>query len=165
MVARIDVRPLAILAAAALWLSAVGCGPSVPTTNLKVTPVKGTVTLGGQALPEAQVMFVMQGPPPADYLGSAATTDAQGNFEIMTGTQKGAPAGKYTVIVSKKVGADGKPFVNDPDSGMDAAMMEASGAIKDLVPATHSDAAQSQVTVTVTEGTPTPDVVIDIPKS
>ena len=156
-------RPLGILTAVMISLTAAGCGSSVPTTNLKVTPVKGKVTMGEQPLPEATVMLVLQGEPPANYLGSAGTTDAQGSFEIMTGTQKGAPAGKYTVIVSKVVGADGKPFVNDPDSGMDAQMMEASGDVKELVPETHNDAAQSQTTLTVTDGTPVPDLTIAIP--
>lgn len=165
MVARIDLRTFGILAAAALWLSAVGCGSSVPTTNLKVTPVKGKVTMGGQPFPDATVMFVLQGAPPADYLGSAATTDAQGNFEIMTGTQKGAPAGKYIVIVSKKVGLDGKLFVNDPASGMDQQQAEASGAVKEAVPPSHNDASQATTTVTITDGTAVPDVTIDIPKT
>ena len=162
MLAR-KLRPLGILAAVMIWLTAAGCGSSVPTTKLKVTPVKGKVTMGEQPFPDATVTLVLQGDPPANYLGSAGTTDAQGSFEIMTGTQKGAPAGKYTVIVSKTVGADGKPLVNDPNSGMDAQMMAASGEVKELVPETHNDAAQSQTTVTVTDGTPVPDVTITIP--
>jgi hypothetical protein len=158
-------RPLGILATVMIWLTAVGCGSSVPTTNLKVTPVKGSITMGGNPLPEATVSLILEGPPPANYLGSAGMTDAQGKFEIMTGTQKGAPAGTYTVIVSKIVGADGKPLVNDPNSGMDAQMMVASGEVKESVPPTHSDAAQSQTKVIVTDGTPVPDLNIDIPKS
>ena len=86
MLAR-KLRPLGILAAAMIWLTAAGCGSSVPTTKLKVTPVKGKVTMGEQPFPEATVTLILQGPPPADYLGSAGTTDAQGSFEIMTGTQ------------------------------------------------------------------------------
>jgi hypothetical protein len=97
-------------------------------------------------------------------LGSGAKTDSQGNFEIMTGAQKGVPAGTYTVTVSKLVDKNGKPFVNDPASGMDQAMMEASGNLVQLVPPTFNDPEQSQTKVTVADGTPTPDVVISIPK-
>jgi len=155
-------RPLTILAAAAICLSAVGCGSSVPRTNLKVTPVKGKVTMGGQPLADATVMFILQGQPPKDYLGSAAKTDAQGNFEIMTGTQKGAPAGKYIVVVSKMTGVDGKPLVNDAKE-IDPKMMAGSGGTKESVPAGFSDGAQSSQTVTITDGTPVPDVTITIP--
>jgi hypothetical protein len=164
MAAQIQLRQLGILAMVALLLTAAGCGGSNRGPTLKVTPVKGKVTLGTDPLADAQVSFTFQGQAPKDYLGSGAKTDAQGNFEIMTGAQKGVPAGTYTVTVSKVVDKNGKPFVNDPASGMDQAMMEASGDVVQLIPPTFNDPAQSQTKVTVTDGTPVPDVVISIPK-
>jgi len=164
MTPRFELRSFAYLAAVALLLTASGCGGSNRGPTLKVTPVKGKVTLGTDPLGEAQVTFTFQGQAPKDYLGSGAKTDSQGNFEIMTGAQKGVPAGTYTVTVSKLVDKNGKPFVNDPASGMDQAMMEASGNLVQLVPPTFNDPEQSQTKVTVADGTPTPDVVISIPK-
>ncbi len=153
-----QIRPFTFLAAVALLLA--GCGSDQELTSFKVTPVKGKVSQGGQPMAGATVTFTLQGQPPQGYKGSGAVTDAQGNFEVVTGTQKGALAGTYSITVSKKVGADGKPISNDPDSGMDAGMMEAGGDVKDLVPATFQP-----VTLTITEGTPVPDVVIDVPNS
>ena len=162
MVAQIELRPLGMLAVVALVLAAAGCGSGSGPT-FKVTPVKGKVTMGGQALADAQVSFLRQGQPPEGYLGSGGKTDAQGNFEVMTGVQKGVPAGKYTVVVSKLVGADNKPLVEDPNSTQDKGMLMAEGKVKDLVPASHNDAGQSQTIVEVTDGKPVPDVTIAIP--
>ena len=151
-----QIRPFAVLAAVALLLS--GCSSNNAETTFKVTPVKGKVSQGGQPLAGATVTFTLQGQVPQGFAGSGAQTDAQGNFEIVTGTQKGALAGTYSITVSKKVGADGKPIVANAESGMDAGMMEASGEVKELVPATFQP-----VTLTITEGTAVPDVVIAIP--
>jgi hypothetical protein len=162
MTAQIALRPLGILAVVTLVLTAAGCGGGSGPT-FKVTPVKGKVTMGGQPLADAQVSLMLQGQPPAGYPGSGGKTDAQGNFEVMTGAQKGVPAGKYTVVVSKVVGADGKPLVEDSNSTSDKGMMMAEGKVKDLIPAPYNDAGQSQTNVTVTAGTPVPDVTIAIP--
>lgn len=159
MLANRLLRLFGILVVAAL----VGCGTSETGKTFKVTPVSGKVTMANQPLADAQVTLVYQGTPPKDYPGSGAKTDAQGNFEILTGIQKGVMAGKYLVLVSKMVGADGKPFVDDPNSGMDQGMMMAEGKVKDLIPPAFSDAGQATQTVTVTDGTPIKDLVITIP--
>lgn len=164
MAARNGFGPFGILAAMALWLGASGCGSDLGPT-LKVNPVKGKVTLGEEPLADAVVTLTYQGTAPKDYAGSGGTTDAQGNFEILTGFQKGAPAGTYKITVSKIVGADGKPIVSDPESGMDKGQMMASDAVKELVPPSYSDHDQSTQTLTITDGTPVPDLNIVIPKS
>ena len=140
-----------------------GCGSTDTGPKFKVTPVKGKVTMGGQPLADAQVTLIFQGAMPKDCPGSGGKTDAQGAFEILTGVQKGAIAGNYTVIVSKIVGADGKPLSTDASSGMDAGMAAASGATKDLVPATFSDAGTTTQKVTVTDGKAIEDLNITIP--
>ena len=163
MVAQIALRPLGIWTIVALALMAAGCGSGSGPT-FKVTPVKGKVTMGGQPLADAQVSLMRQGQPPEGYPGSGGKTDAQGNFEVMTGAQKGVPAGKYTVVVSKIVGADNKPLVDDPNNTTtDKGMLMAEGKVKDLVPPSHNDAGQSQTIVEVTDGKPVPDVTIAIP--
>lgn len=156
-----DLFGLAIVAG--LLLATLGCGGSGRVgANLKVTPVSGKVTLGGEPLADAQVTLAFEGNPPDGFVGAGAKTDAQGNFEVFTGGQKGAPAGTYKVVISKLVGADGKPAV--PSEGMDMQQIIASGAAKELVPGAYSEEVQVQTKVTVKDGTPTPPVNIDIPK-
>ncbi|MBC7852595.1 MAG: carboxypeptidase regulatory-like domain-containing protein [Pirellulaceae bacterium] len=138
-----------------------GCGPAVKEGDFKVTPLTGKVTLNGSALADADVMFLLQGTAPADYFGSAGKTDAQGNFEAMTGTRKGVPAGKYKVVVSKLVGQDGKAVVNDPSSGMDLEQMKAGGLVKQAVAPEFSDIALTTTEVTVEDGKAPPPLLID----
>ncbi|MGI8978623.1 MAG: hypothetical protein ACR2FY_05325 [Pirellulaceae bacterium] len=161
MAARIGLRAFGMLMAVALWLGATGCGSSNPGPTLKVTPVKGKVTMGGEPLADVAVTLTIQGQPPKDFLGAGATTDAQGNFEISTGYQKGAPAGTYKVTVSKVVGPDGKPIVNDAATGQ----MADPNSIIELIPPAFNDPEQSTIELTITEGTAVPDLDIEIPKS
>lgn len=149
-------RTFALLLAVAL--AAGGCSSNSGITSFKVTPVKGKVTLGTEPLADASVTLIMQGPGPEGFAGAGATTDAQGNFEITTGSQKGVPAGTYKVTVSKVVGPDGKPIVNDPASGQ---MVDPS-SLTELVPPAFNDPKLSTVNLTVTEGTPVPELKIEI---
>lgn len=137
-----------------------GCGgPTIKEGNFKVMPVTGKVTLNNAPLPDADVMLMMEGTPPADYPGSAAKTDAQGNFEVITGSRKGAPAGKYKVVVSKWVGADGKvPSVTE---GMDIEQMKLNGTAKESVPPEFSDITQTKVELVVEEGKSPPPLNIE----
>src|SRR6188768_4284211 len=139
----------------------VGCGPASKEGKFIVTPVTGKVTLNGQPLADADVMFMLEGTPPADYNGTAAKTDAQGNFEVITGTRKGAPKGKYKVVVSKFVGPDGKPVVPDPTTGMDLQQLKASGLAKQAVSPEFSNIEQSKIEVTVEDGKSPPPLTID----
>jgi hypothetical protein len=146
-------RPFGILAATALLVMAVGCSSS-SEPKFKVIEVKGKVTKGGQAFPDAQVSLMPTGQIAPNFPGAGGKTDAEGNFEVMTGTQKGVPAGTYTVVVNKVVGADGKPLSTDSSTGMDAGMAQAEGKTSDLVPAPFNSLETSTTKVTVTEGKP-----------
>lgn len=140
----------------------VGCGgPKSKEGNFKVTPVTGKVTLNGAALADADVMFQLEGTPPAEYTGTAAKTDAQGNFEAITGTRKGAPAGKYKVVVSKWVGPDGKPVTPDPTAGMDLEQMKANGTAIQAVSPEFSDISLTKTEITVEEGKSPPPLNIE----
>lgn len=139
-----------------------GCGGSTnygPT--FKVTPVTGKVTLAGAPLADADVTLIVQGAAPAGFSAAGGKTDAQGHFEVMTGVQKGAPAGKYKVTVSKLVGPNGQPVV--PSEGMDLTQMVANGQAVQQVPPEFNDPSQATTEVTVAEGTPTAEIKIDIP--
>jgi hypothetical protein len=79
----------------AFLLSTAGCGGSIKTYK-----VRGTVTLDGEALPNATVVFH---PQTEGARSAAGTTDAQGNFTLTTvATNDGAMAGEYKVTVQYK---------------------------------------------------------------
>lgn len=83
------------LAAGVLLLSFVsGCGPSLPTAG-------GTVTLDGEPLPDAKVVFEAPDRPMA-----VATTDHSGRYDVRTGSQRGIAAGRYKVAVSAYTTSD-----------------------------------------------------------
>lgn len=153
--------PLSLIVLLSLGVASfAGCGGSgTKEGNFKVNPVTGSVKLNGTPLPDADVMFQMEGPTPADYFGTAAKTDAQGNFEAYTGTRKGAPAGKYKVVVSKWVGQDGKPVV--PSEGMDLEQLKAGGLAKQAVSPEFSDITVTKTEITVEEGKSPPPLNIE----
>lgn len=160
-----DRKTLGLVAfASAGFLFLAGCGGSTnygPT--FKVTPVTGKVTMAGEALPDAEVTLVIQGPMPNGFSGAGGKTDAQGHFEVLTGVQKGAPAGRYKVTVSKLVGPGGQLVV--ATEGMDLAQMVASGQAIQQIPPEFNDPDQVTTEVTVADGTPTAEIKIDIPKA
>jgi hypothetical protein len=151
--------PLVLLLSLAVTIL-VGCGgPTIKEGKFTVMPVTGKVTLNNEPLADADVMLMMEGNQPADYFGSAAKTDAQGNFEVITGARKGAPAGKYKVVVSKWVGADGKtPSIAD---GMDIEQMKLNGTAKQVVPPAFGDITQTKVELVVEEGKSPPPLNIE----
>jgi len=82
-------RLVAAIALAAL----LGCGQKGP----RLVPVTGTVTLDGQPVADAGVLFMpVEGGPPA-----SGTTDQQGRFRLRTVNREGAVAGKHRVAVTK----------------------------------------------------------------
>ena len=99
MLAYRGIRTIAIFVGVALLVVTAGCGGGTSEPKFKVTEVKGNVTKGGQPLPDAQVSLMPQGQIAPNFPGAGGKTDAQGNFEVMTGSQKGVPAGTYTVVV------------------------------------------------------------------
>ena len=72
-----------ILAASACLIGLAGCGKS----NVDLVPVDGTVTLDGQPVADAGVMFV---PKKAEHgLPAAGSTDANGHFALSTANRPG----------------------------------------------------------------------------
>lgn len=88
---RLPFRPLSLLAAT---LVATGCTQG----EFELRGVRGKVTLDGQPLENAKVEFF----PVEDGSSALAWTQEDGTFELeFAGDLMGAPAGKYTVSVSK----------------------------------------------------------------
>jgi hypothetical protein len=75
--------------------AAAGCSGS----GLAIAPVAGVVTLDGQPVSEAGIMFqpvdAAMGPP------AYGATDEQGRFELITANQTGAAIGEHRVAISK----------------------------------------------------------------
>jgi hypothetical protein len=128
-----------------LALALLGCGQSRDPNLPDLVPVSGQVTLDGNPLANASLMFVPTGSTPGT--GSGAVTDAKGKYELRTSHDGiGAPVGQYKVIISKLVLSDGSDYKLDSGvSPMDA------GADESL-PAQYSDPDQTILTANVPEG-------------
>jgi hypothetical protein len=87
-----------MIVAALLALPTVGCGDG--TSEPKLVPLSGTVTLNGKPLEGATIVFV---PAQGNKEQTSATdiTGAEGNYKAMTGSRNGVAPGRYTVIVEK----------------------------------------------------------------
>jgi len=73
-----------------------GCGGGA-SDQPELGQVKGVVTLGGEPLPDARIVFS----PVEGGQSSEATTDAQGNYELVyRGDEKGAKVGEHKVFIS-----------------------------------------------------------------
>jgi hypothetical protein len=91
-----------------LLITVTGCG-----SGLEWKPIHGAVTLDGQPLAEAAVLFQpIDGGPVA-----SGNTDAQGNFTLTTAGKPGALAGRYQVAVNKSILRGLKPDGTVSDEG------------------------------------------------
>ena len=119
----------------ALWVllaALAGCGS-------KLASVSGIVRLDGKPVAAAGVAFhpIDKGPV------ASGTTDADGRYQLETGSQSGVAPGEYRVTVSK-----------DRISGIGKDGLALSGGIKveHLLPPKYSDPATSPLRVTVGQG-------------
>ncbi len=96
--------------AALACLVGAGCGSG---DGLDRVPILGTVTLGGEPLAGAVLSFM----PAPGTLGEGAIgiADDAGQFEVISSREsdRGIPAGEYTVRVSRRVMPDGTPLPPD----------------------------------------------------
>jgi hypothetical protein len=77
---------------AVLLLAVVGCG------GKKLIPITGTVTLDGQPVDEAVIVFVPE-TQPGDT--STGRSQSDGTFSLRTGKADGAVPGAYKVVINK----------------------------------------------------------------
>lgn len=86
-------------------LALTGCDLPFAEKKLELTPVSGKVTLDGEPVAGAKVVFLPQKlfveqslpHPPA-----AGITDDKGVYHLQTDKADGAPAGEYLVLISKR---------------------------------------------------------------
>lgn len=76
--------------------------------------VSGTVTMDGERLPDAEVVFL-----PLDGQRVAmGRTDSRGRYELMySSTVDGAMAGRYRVTISKLIPSTEEPTADNPYAG------------------------------------------------
>lgn len=85
-----------MLAIAALFLFATGCGGEATDDQPDLGQVKGTITMNGSPLADAQVTFR-----PAKGRAASGKTDSSGNYELIyVGETKGAKIGSNKVSVT-----------------------------------------------------------------
>jgi hypothetical protein len=109
------------------------------------TKVTGAVNLDGRPLAEAKVLFV---PKTNRKLPSSFTrTDAEGRFRLDRHCGQPLRPGKYAVLITKYVDKTGKV----PDTE-EADQPDASGELRNLVPARYNDADRSPLVVDIKEG-------------
>jgi hypothetical protein len=127
-------------------------GPVRPQFKGDTVPVSGTVTLDGEPLSGAAVTFVLQ--PGGTYIegftGSGGQTDSSGKYVLRSGDKTGTPPGRYKVYISLMATADGTPFKEDPEHGIDLEQARLSGAVKEKVPAKFSDPDKTALTREIT---------------
>jgi hypothetical protein len=102
MIRLIRRAPLTALLAAAVCVLPAGCGTYLD--GVRIYPVSGKILVDGQPLtnvPQGGVSFrpdAAQGNQTLHYPVGRINPD--GTYELMTGGKKGAPAGKYKVLVN-----------------------------------------------------------------
>jgi hypothetical protein len=133
---------VALTMAAVLVLS--GCGQRPKSTRPATYPVRGTVTLNGEPLADAVVMFNSV----AQSHGSVAITDSNGSYSLTTFVaDDGVVPGDYTVAIIKEVPV--APKAGEPGSSPVAAPPDT----KNILPKKYADGATSGFKATVVAGT------------
>lgn len=94
------IRRIAPVALAAALVA--GCGSGDETDYYALTPVTGTVTVDGEPLVGAKIIFTPSGNVP-DTPGSDVTGKS-GNYKIMYRGRAGVAKGKYSVSIGKTTG-------------------------------------------------------------
>ncbi|WZO96282.1 carboxypeptidase-like regulatory domain-containing protein [Isosphaeraceae bacterium EP7] len=143
MARRLLFRPLAGAACSLAVLA--GCGEDGPT----LVPVRGTVTLNGQPLADAEIVFV---PDPAntDVTGGRDKSGPDGNYLATYNGRSGLAVGRYKVLVSKK--AEAPPGMVLPDAiKMDRVQQEMMGIRKEILPSKYSSATKSDFAADIKE--------------
>ncbi len=130
------------LVASACWIGLAGCVGS----DVDLVPAEGTVTLDGQPVADAGVVFT---PKKKELcLPAAGTTDASGRFALVTTNRPGAMLRKYRVVISKTELPD---LPRGPDGEVDPAKLREMKEIKEVnyVPARYASADTSDLDATV----------------
>jgi len=139
-----------------------GCGVKTAAdySKLDLVPGSGTVTLNGQPLPDAVVMFEN----PEDGTLCVGLTDASGRYELQVDSRKkGVTTGRKVVRISTATRIPGLNVGFDGEGGAGEEVGEGApaGPPQELVPARYNK--ESQLTVEVTRNQTTYDFALTSP--
>lgn len=147
-----------IVGIAVLGLTTIGCSKG---SGLKTGNVSGTVTFEGKPVANAQVVFQ----PKQGGQNAVGTTDANGRYTLMTGTDRGALIGEHRVTVTVQSGAEQLSGIDaiDPSAAYGQAMMAAASGRPPAaqtpssggIPAKYADPTTSGLEFTVKAGSNT----------
>lgn len=140
------IRAIALGLCAPLLLAAAGCQSEDRFSSLPdLVPVSGTVTLDGEPLSGASLMFLPVGATKGQTCYGA--TDASGRYELMVSKEHvGAPVGEFEVVVNKWVMPDGSDFPKD------ATVPPGEAGAKELLPPHYTTEGMSKLKATVPAG-------------
>jgi len=127
-----------VVLSCAIGLAASGCGGGSGSKEVKVT---GSVTQGGKAVDGVKVGFIS--PDPAKAPSKVATTDAEGKYQL-----KIMP-GKYTVTLTRYLDRSGKVPKDSDNPTEDFTQLEASGYLRQVLPAKYIDPGTSPFKVDI----------------
>ena len=115
-------------------------------SGIELIPIKGTITLDGEPLPDAVVFFVQE-----NETKSYATTDKNGFYKMKFNSEvDGVLPGNVTVEISTTA-STGELKVDEGESDPD--MKKKKGEKKELVPAEYNVESQLKVAVTSSDRT------------
>lgn len=125
-----------------------GCSGEEQAPQVDVYPASGTVTLNGDIVADAAVLFIPQKGPTA-----RGRTNEKGEFVLTSYTDKdGAVAGKHAVVVTKTEGGD-DPVSEEGDTEESASadlLVDDVAEPKSFIPAEYTSAATTSVVFEVT---------------
>jgi hypothetical protein len=129
-----------VLSLAACCLAGCGADPG--------PEIKGKVTLNGQPLAGAEVLFLPADKDPTKGAGLRTTAD-DGTFVFEPDEDTGAtlPPGQYVVVISKKVTKAGGNV--PPEMKEDLEQMEAAGMVRETLPAKYSKESDTTLTAEI----------------
>jgi hypothetical protein len=106
-------------------------------------PVSGTITMDGQPLASAGIMFLPRGE--TRGTGAFGMSDAAGKYSLKSDHGgPGAPEGEYAVTISRVLNRDGTPYLPNPDV--------AEAGERETLPGIYSDSMKTTLTATVPKG-------------
>lgn len=132
------IRSVTMVGCAVFLLTLAGCPGGGTDAPEELVPAQGTVTLDGEPLAGASVMFGGV---------SVGETDANGHYELTyQGKEKGVPPGEHAVVIERWVMPDGSVYKSQEEM---SPMM--AGAEQQL-PARYSAISETQLKATVPAG-------------
>ncbi|OWK42943.1 hypothetical protein FRUB_02542 [Fimbriiglobus ruber] len=135
-----------------VWLACLGCGDSQSAKAPKITPVKVTVKINGQPLPQAKVTFVLTSDKVSGSGTASGVTDDSGQATLTIDGKSGACVGGNAVSVMEGE-APPAPGAEKGDRHSRGDSSKKTDNLKNRpIPVQYANAIQSGVKVDVTEG-------------